>query len=90
MQARTLNGGNRQVATNGKMHVIAYSQGGISKMGTNFQARTQTKVQTRSNSWSGISSHIGKLTSGQSWSDDKVGHSSKNGKITIPYQQHAS
>ncbi len=50
VQARTLNGGNRQVATNGKMHVIAYSQGGISKMGTNFQARTQTKVQTRSNS----------------------------------------
>jgi hypothetical protein len=38
--------GNRQVATHGKMHVIANSQGGIFLMGTNFQA----KAQTRSNS----------------------------------------
>jgi hypothetical protein len=50
VQARKLNGGNRQVATHGKMHVIANSQGGILKMGTNFQARTQAKVQTKSNS----------------------------------------
>ncbi len=48
MQTRTLNGGNRQVATHGKMQVIANSQGGISKMGTNFQAKTNTKVHTRS------------------------------------------
>jgi hypothetical protein len=50
VQARTLKGRNHQVATHGKMHAIANSQGGISKMGTNFQARTKTKVQTRSNS----------------------------------------
>jgi hypothetical protein len=37
--------GNRQVATHGKMHVIANSQGGIFSS-TNFQA----KAQTRSNS----------------------------------------
>jgi len=72
------------------MPLIANSQGGISKMNTNLQARTKTKVQTRSNSWSGTSLHIGKLTSSQSWNGGKVGHSSKSGKITIPCQQHAS
>jgi hypothetical protein len=53
-------------------------------MGTNFQA----KAQTRSNSWNGTSSHIGKLIS--SWNGGKIGHNGESGKITISHQQHAS
>jgi hypothetical protein len=91
VETRTLNGGNCQItATHGKMHVIANSQGGIFKMGTNFQAKTQTKVHTRSDLWSGISLHIGRLTSSRSWNGGKVGHNYNSGKITIPHQQHAS
>jgi hypothetical protein len=86
VQARKLNGGNRQVASHGKMHVIANSHGGIFLMGTNFQA----KAQTRSNSWNGTSSHIGKLISSWSWNGGKIGHNGESGKITISHQQHAS